>query len=95
MPRSCCSVRKALDSTRAGLLALALGHKVFFYSGLYPPCDPGEHHSDEAANFTRRDITVVYDVSAKSRMECKLRFGTARCTHRTGSKDDADIERQD
>ena len=65
MPRSCCSVREALDSTRTGLLAVALGHKLFFYSGLYPSCDPGEHHSDEAANFTRHDITVVYDVLAK------------------------------
>jgi len=32
---------------------------------LYPPCDPGEHHSDEAANFTRHVITVVRDVLAK------------------------------
>jgi hypothetical protein len=65
VPRSFCSVREALDSTPTSLLALALDHKLFFYSGLYPPCDPGERHSDEAANFTRHDITVVYDVFAK------------------------------
>jgi hypothetical protein len=65
VPRSFCSVREALDSTPTGLLALALDHKLFFYSGLYPPCDTGERHSDEAANFTRHDITVVYDVFAK------------------------------
>jgi hypothetical protein len=65
VPRSCCSVREALDSTRTGLLALALGHKLFILLRTLPTCDPGEHPSDEAANFTRHDITVVYDVLAK------------------------------
>ena len=90
VPRSFCSVREALDSTPTS--CLALDHKLFFYSGLYPPCDPGEHHSDEAANFTRHGITVVYDVFAKVPDGMPVEIRAARCARRTGSKDDADIE---
>jgi hypothetical protein len=60
------------------------------------------HHAIRASATATRQPTSPDTIlpsyttySPKSLMECELRFGTARCAHRTGSKDDADIERQD
>ena len=60
------------------------------------------HHAIRASATATRQPTSPDTIlpsyttySPKSLMECELRFGTARCARRTGSKDDADIERQD